>query len=71
MMNVEKKIFTFDNYEGDKGIIIADSYEEAAALHKKEYPYRNPSECWEKGGVLITEFTELQNESRLYVTMPW
>ena len=34
----KKKVFAYENSEGDKGIIIARSYNEAKAIFHKEYP---------------------------------
>ena len=48
-----KKIYAYDNYEGDKGIIIADSLNEAVAIYKNEYPDRQiattSEQYWEHG----------------------
>ena len=39
-----KEIYAYDNFEGDKGIIVANSYEEAIELYKKDYPDREIAE---------------------------
>ncbi len=34
----KNKIFAYENCDGDKGIIIAETYEEAEKLYKDDYP---------------------------------
>ena len=69
-----KRLYSYDNYEGDKGIIIADSWEEAVALYKEQYPYREVAETngqyW-NGGCFIEEIDFVTEESRLYTTYEW
>ena len=69
-----KRLYSYDNYEGDKGIIIADSWEEAVALYKKSYPNREIAETNEQYwdyGCYIEEIDFALEESRLYVTCEW
>lgn len=68
----KKKLYSYDNCQGDKGVIIADSYEEAVELHKKEYPERQIAEddtqYWNDGCYL--EEVDFVDESKLYNTCP-
>lgn len=65
------KLYSYDNCEGDKGVIVAESYEEAVEIYKKEYPKRkiveNGSEYWDNGCYLKEEGSI---ETKLYCTFP-
>ena len=69
-----KKIYSYDNCEGDKGAIIADSLEEAITLFKKEYPDReiasNTQQYW-NNGCYISEIGILSEDNQLYVVCEW
>lgn len=69
-----KKIFAYENYEGDKGIIIADTELEARGLFLERYPDRkivnNDHEFWNNGAYLF-EFSNLEDKSALYCTFEW
>ena len=69
-----KKIYSYDNYEGDKGIIVADSFDEAVAIFKENYPDREIAETqeqyWENGSY-IYEIDCFSEENRLYVVCEW
>ena len=69
-----KRLYSYDNYEGDKGVIIADSFEEAVALYKEQYPDREVADTmkqyWDYG-CYIEEIDFMPEESRLYVTCEW
>ena len=72
MANSKKKLFSYDNSEGDKGVIIADSYEEAVELYKKEYPERQIAEDFDQywsNGCYLLEVGEIDG-SELYNTCP-
>jgi len=66
-------IYSYDNYEGDKGVIIADSYDEAIRLYKEEYPKRkianNDEEYWDCGCYI--EEIGMVEKGKLYNTEPW
>lgn len=70
-----KKLYSYDNFEGDKGIIVADSMEEAEKIYKAEYPERkiikNNSKDFHDGGCFLTEAGEVDNTNRLYNIFPW
>lgn len=72
--NKERKIYAYENSEGDKGIIIAKSLDEARELFKKEYPKRkiakNDEEYYDNGSYVF-EVDVLENESKLYCPFPW
>ena len=68
-----KKIYSFDNYEGDKGIIIATSLEEASMIYKEKYPYRTIAQSEEQyynNGCYILERCKLDNAT-LVVAAEW
>lgn len=56
----EMKLYKYANYEGDEGVIIANSLEEAIMLHKKEYPKQTSA-------YLVEEVDYVENR-RLYCT---
>lgn len=68
-----KKIFAYENSEGDKGIIVAKSYKEAKKIFYKEYPKRkivkNDDEYWNNGACLY-EMGNVNN-NKLYCCFPW
>lgn len=72
-----KKVFSYDNYEGDKGIIIAESKEEAIEIYKKEYPNRKIAtesgdfNTYYDNGCFIEEEEDWVEESRLIVACSW
>lgn len=64
------KVFAYENSEGDKGMIIADSLDEARELFKKEYPERklldvDTDDYW-NGGADVFEVDSLDKNSKLY-----
>lgn len=64
-------IYGFDNYEGDKGIIIADSYEEAVQIYSKIYK-NIITEDWSlyvEGGCMLTDLGSVQ-KNQMYVNVP-
>ena len=69
----KKKIFVYENSEGDKGIIVAKSIEQAKRIFHKEYPKRtivdNDYEYWQNGTYLF-EMGEVKN-NKLYNCFPW
>lgn len=70
----KKKIYSYDNFEGDKGVIIAKSLEEAYEIYKKYYPERQiayTDEEYLEGGCYIVEEGILDGKSILYNTVPW
>lgn len=69
-----KKIYMYDNFEGDKGIIIANSFDEAVTLFKEQYPDREIAETTEKyweHGSYLEEIDFWSEESRLYIVCEW
>lgn len=69
----KKKVFAYENSEGDKGIIIARSYNEAKTIFQKEYPKRkivdDDEGYWDSGAYLF-EMDEVKN-NELYNCFPW
>lgn len=72
-MFAKKKLFAYENFEGDKGVIIAKSKEEAIELFQKEYPGRkiaeNDREYFDNGAYLFEVGTVKDRE--LYCAFPW
>lgn len=72
-MFTKKKIFAYENGDGDKGIIIAKSIEEAKRIFHNEYPERiivdNDHDYWNNGAYLF-EMKEVKN-NELYCCFPW
>lgn len=67
------KLYSYDNFEGDKGVIIARSYEDAVALYKKEYPKRQIAKTeaeYYNHGCYLTE-NDVVETGKLYCTCPW
>ena len=68
----KKKVFAYENNDGDKGIIIAKSIEEARRIFHIEYPKRkivdNDYEYWNEGAYLF-EMKEAKN-NELYNCFP-
>lgn len=68
-----RKVFAYENSEGDKGIIIARSYNEAKVIFHKEYPKRkivdNDEDYWDNGAYLFGMDKVKNNE--LYNCFPW
>ena len=74
MFGKKKKLFSYDNSEGDKGVIIANSLEEACRIYKKHYPKRKIAntndEYWECGSYIVEEGV-LNGKEELFNTVPW
>ena len=75
-----KKVFAYENSEGDKGIIIAKSYKDAEKIFYEEYPGRRIVDCnkdvpdqnedyWNDGAYLF-EMGKVRN-NKLYNCFPW
>ena len=73
MLFKKDKVFAYENSNGDKGIIIAKSMEQAEKLFHKEYPKRkiadNDEGYWDNGAYLF-EAGEVKS-GKLYCTFPW
>lgn len=69
-----KKIYVYDNYEGDKGIIVAESLDEAIVMFKEQYPdievAKTQEQYWEYGSY-IYEIDTWSDENKLYVVCEW
>lgn len=60
------KLYTYDITEGDKGIIFANSYEEAVELFKADYPeIEVVEEYGESYTCVISEFADVPTEPKL------
>lgn len=69
----KKKVFAYENSEGDKWIIIARSYNEAKTIFQKEYPKRkivDDDEGYWDGDAYLFEMDEVKN-NELYNCFPW
>lgn len=69
----KKKVYAYENSNGDKGVIIAKSIDEAKTIFYKEYPKRkivdNDNDYWENGTYLF-EMSEVES-NKLYCCFPW
>lgn len=69
----KKKVFAYENSEGDKGVIIANSLEAAKRSFHRQYPERkivnNDDDYW-KNGAYLYEVDNVENNS-LYCCFPW
>lgn len=65
-------VYGFDNYKGDKGIIIADSNEEAIKIYSKTYNNKITEDWSEyvKGGCMLTDHGLVQ-KCQMYVNVSW
>ena len=69
-----KKLYSFDNFQGDKGIIIADSLAEAHSLYRKEYPKHkiaNNQDEYFDNGCYINEELDIDGKRGLFNIFPW
>lgn len=67
------KVFSFEIYEGDRGVIIAKSYKKAKKILKKEYDiYITDDDIeWQEGKkALLYEIGKLKKNT-LYVNVAW
>ena len=63
-----RKLYTYDNYEGDKGIIVA------VTIYREMYIDREIAETQEQYwdyGCYIEEIDFWTNEKKLYVVCEW
>ena len=59
-------LYTYDITEGDKGIIFANSYEEAVELFKADYPEIEVVEAYDDFHTcVINEFADAPTEPKL------
>ena len=69
-----KKIYAYDNYEGDKGIIVASSLDDAILIFNQEYPDRKVAETHEQYceyGSYVYEIDLWSDKDKLYVVCEW
>ena len=71
------KVYAYENYEGDKGIIIAESKDIAESIFYKKYPNREivtvesgDYDSREINGAYLFEVGDLE-EDKLYDAFPW
>lgn len=74
------KVYAYENSEGDKGIIIANSLDDAKELFAKEYPKRkivdasreqlDQDEAYWNNGAYVFEMGEVSS-NKLYCCFPW
>ena len=72
-MFAKKKIYAYENSDGDKGIIIAKSYNDAKRIFHEKYPKRKIVEddsidYWDNGSYLFEMDNVSDNE--LYCCFP-
>lgn len=70
-----KKLFGYENTEGDKGIIIATSMKEAIKLFHEIYPEREIKDLDDglycQNDSYLFEVDALGRRSKLYCAFPW
>lgn len=69
---MNNKIYVYENESGDKGFIIASSYDKANKLYHEEYPRRRiieRDEILEDACAYLYEFDGLETE-KLYNIFP-
>ena len=60
-------IFSYDIWDGDKGLIIAESYDQAVEIFKKDYPkVEVVEEEFDRDTCRIDVVSELEKEPALY-----
>lgn len=67
------KVYSFELFEGDKGVIIAESYKKAKEILKKEYDMgvTDNDMDWQSGKkAFLYEIGDLKKNS-LYVNVEW
>jgi len=72
-MFAKKKVYAYENSNGDKGIIIAKSYDDAKRIFHEKYPKRKIVEddsidYWDNGSYLFEMDNVRDNE--LYCCFP-
>lgn len=70
-----KKLYAYENSEGDKGVIIATSLSEAIAIFKKNYPNRkvvdvDTNDYWDNGAYVF-EVGVLNGKRKLFCPFLW
>ena len=70
-----KRLYAYENSEGDKGIIIAYTENEARMLFKGKYPKRKivgeeTDDYWDDGAYLY-EVSQISHKGKLYCTFEW
>lgn len=59
-----KKIYVYEIFEGDKGIIIASTYEKAEKILKKQYDIgvaKDEDSYWDRTGASLYEVGNVKN----------
>ena len=75
-MSDKINVYAYENCKGDKGIIIAESIEEARKIFKEEYPKRiildkyQDFYAYDGKGTYLFEVDPTQN-GKLYCAFPW
>ena len=66
-------IYIYDIYEGDKGIIIADSINRAIEIFRREYPdieVTDDDAHWRNGNAFLCGIGNVEN-NKLFNAFPW
>lgn len=72
-MFTKKKVFAYENSDGDKGIIIAVSMDEAKRIFHEKYPERTIVDNYYdycQNGAYLFEMSKVDN-NKLYCCFPW
>ena len=73
MEKIDMRVYSFEIWEGNRGVIIADSYEKATEILKEEYDLDVTDDIteWKTGEkALLYDIGELK-ENALYVNVTW
>ena len=70
----QDRVFAYENSCGDKGVIIASSYEKAVQIFYEKYPGRKIVDCiddyYDDNGAFLFE-TGAVKKNALYNAFPW
>ena len=63
-------LYVYQNYDGDSGIIIANSRKQAEKVYNKVYPKRKIVDVLNGSGTATLELFDILQKNMLYVTDP-
>ena len=63
-------LYVYQNYDGDSGIIIANSRKQAEKVYNKVYPKRKIVDVLNGSGTATLELFNILQKNMLYVTDP-
>ena len=63
-------LYVYQNYDGDSGIIIANSRKQAEKVYNKVYPKRKIVDVFNGSDTATLELFDILQKNMLYVTDP-